>query len=955
MVDFDHNYKIMQNLHKILISIISSTAIFIIPAKVIAEEKNEFINNSETILGLEEYLQRSANVPKNSVNLPTSSDNLIAPAALDNNSQELPTLEDGTTITQTTRKIDSSFKVFPVGIEIDNRNVVDGILIRGSEDGSQAVNFDDWLVPFSAVVEALKLNVKSLPDGQLEVSNSGLVTRINPKQLFTDPQLGLVFSIQDLKRLFGVEVKFDINKYAITINPAWSNQSTSVGRRNDRPIVLDGLPGFQPGKLSIAAIEQKVSATGSGSNSTTTTGDFLAVGTIFDGSWFLRTEQPKLRDSKTWRIQEAQYLRQTDRQDYFVGSHPTFWSNLGASDFWGFTYIQRQGFTPPKYLSSAGYTDPRQRLQAGQIGRTISGRAEPGTFVRLVEGFGDIVVAEVLVDSSGIYRFENIKDDNEYLGSYYRVLLYPQGRLTEKPEIRDANYTAAPGQLPSGATAFVVSGGLQRDFKNQGLIGNFSGFRGGVAQRWGVSENLTVGFGAVYDSGGRGLAELFYRPANFPLQIAVSTLVGSKTDTIADIRFEPSTKFSASFSTDRFSSRLNLNWNILNGVSLFANSDIRSGTGGGLQFNFSGRDLYTFARIGLDTENRLRWTWLQRLGKLELTQFGNEIGTFSELNYGLSPGAGLGLEHSLVLNYETRSQNGSNNLLTAGWRYRSPQLSIDGNYLWDAQLGYAFGSQGSGLIAVLSTNVMPGLSLRARYQGISVTSEQSSFNIDLVSSLGLQRGITPGDRRTNYFRTLGGLLIQPFFDDNNNGKKDPGEKIYIEAADTLLTVNNRVIKSLNPEVQSDRLLLRLNPGIYRLDLDPAGFPPDWQAATDAYKVDVVSGSYTPVLLPLIRSYTVSGVITNTEDVPVNGAQIEAISTTSKPRKFSVTNTAGVYYIEGLQQGSYRLSINGKIINNFVVTLDNLSQGLQEINLKQGQNKEFQVTNPNIQKPVSLGN
>jgi hypothetical protein len=916
-----------------------------LPLKAIAESKESAIEpvNHSSELEVKKDLQLSPDVSHNSDENSASSlinaDDLVTSPS-DNQKQQELSNSNQTAINQ----VDSSFTVFPVGIEIDNRNVVEGILVRGREDGTQAVNFDSWLVPFSAVIEALKLDVKSLPDGQLEVRSPGLVTRVNPKQLTTDPELGLMFSIQDLKKNFGVEVKFNLEKYALVITPPWLNQR-AAGRRNNRPIALEGLPRFQPGKFNIAAVEQKFNTTGGENNSTLTRGETTAVGTVLDGSWFLRTEQQELGDSKTWRVREAQYIRQKDQQDYFVGSHPTFWSNSGANDFWGFTYIQRQGFTPPKNLLSAGYTDPRQRLQAGQIGRTISGRAEPGTLVRLVEGFGDIVVAEILVDSSGIYRFENIKSDDEYLNSFYRVLLYPQGRLTEKPEVRDANYTSVPGQLPAGATALVVSGGLQRDYDNS-LIGNFSGFRGGIAQRWGVSENLTVGLGGVYDNSGRGLAELYYRPANIPLQVAFSALIGSKTDAIADVRFEPSTKFNATFSSDRFSSRLNLNWNILNGISLFANTDTRNGTGGGLQFNFSGKNAYTFARIGLDTENRLRWNLLQRLGKLELAQFGNEIGTSSELSYGLSSGAVWGLKHSLLVNYETRSQGEGDNLLTLGWRYRSPQRTLDGNYLWETQLGYGIGSQGTGLVGILSTSVIPGITLRARYQGVSINSDQGSFSLDLVSSLGLQHGISPSDKRTDYFRTQGGLLIQPFFDENNNGKKDQGEKIYTETAESLFAINYRNIKSFNPEFQNDRVLLRLNPGAYRLDLDAAGFPIDWQSTTDAYAVDVVAGSYTPILLPLVRSYTLSGVITNAEGTPINGAQVVAISTDSKPRKFSVTNTAGVYYLEGLQQGSYRLSVNGKTIGD-VITLENSSQPLQEINLKQGLNREFQATNKTV--------
>ncbi|MGB7375135.1 MAG: hypothetical protein WA959_00965, partial [Rivularia sp. (in: cyanobacteria)] len=409
-----------------------------------------------------------------------------------------------------------NFTTFPVGLNIGKRNIKAGVLVRGNEDGSRAVDFQNWLLPYDAVIQALKLNVTTLPDGQLEVRSPGIVTRINPEQLRNDSELGLVFSIADLQRLFGVSAKFDIDDYAVVFDVPWLNRRDNRIGQAEIPVIIDGLPRFQPGKLNIAAVEQRIDASGSENGSTNFRGDFQAVGTAFDGSWFVRANQPDLWDGGSWKISEAQYLRQTDKADYFVGSQPSFWQRLGTGgEYWGLTFIQRQGFEPPQTFGG-GTSDPRQRLQADKIGRTVTGRAEPGSLVRLVQGFGNNVIAEVLVDSSGIYRFENITTQRGY--GNYRVFLYPQGRLTAQPEIRDATFTTVPGQIPAGASAWVVSGGLQRDFLgNDNLLGNFSEFRGGIARRLGVSETLTLGFGGVYDESLKGLAELFYRPKNIPL------------------------------------------------------------------------------------------------------------------------------------------------------------------------------------------------------------------------------------------------------------------------------------------------------------------------------------------------------------------------------------------------------------------------------------------------------
>jgi hypothetical protein len=225
--------------------------------------------------------------------------------------------------------------------------------------------------------------------------------------------------------------------------------------------------------------------------------------------------------------------------------------------------------------------------------------------------------------------------------------------------------------------------------------------------------------------------------------------------------------------------------------------------------------------------------------------------------------------------------------------------------------------------------------LRGRYQGVALTSDQSSFSIDLVSSLGLQQGIQAGDRRAEYFRTQGGLLIQPFLDDNNNGKLDSGEKIYTSNPELLIVINNRPLKSFQPDMRSDRILLRLFPGIYRLDLDPSGFPPDWQAKQDGLAVDVVAGGYTTVSIPFIRAFTRAGVVTDIQGNAVAGARVEAIDKNQNIRRFSVTNAAGVFYLENLPQGNYTLEINGLQAGS--LKLEPTSEPFQELNLQQPTN------------------
>ncbi|WP_448562351.1 carboxypeptidase regulatory-like domain-containing protein [Trichothermofontia sp.] len=199
--------------------------------------------------------------------------------------------------------------------------------------------------------------------------------------------------------------------------------------------------------------------------------------------------------------------------------------------------------------------------------------------------------------------------------------------------------------------------------------------------------------------------------------------------------------------------------------------------------------------------------------------------------------------------------------------------------------------------------------------------------------LNFQKGIHPDDTRFTDLRTLGGLLVQPFFDTNNNGQRDPGEALYLDNPELLLVLNNKPIKTFRPDTRRNGLYVRLSPDTYRLDLDPAGYPLDWKPTEMAYAVEVVPGSYTPVLIPLTLAYSVTGVLTDRAGVAIGGARVEAVPTAGGLRKLSVTNGAGVFVLENLSQGTYQLLINGQPAQPDTLTIDAETPAFQEINLQ----------------------
>jgi hypothetical protein len=189
--------------------------------------------------------------------------------------------------TQATEKI-LEFVVFPVGLNVGKRTINPSFLVRGKEDGSEAVDFNNWLLPYDAVIQALKLKVTTLPDGQLEVKSPGLVTRIDPQKIGSDPELGLVLRVEDLQTLFGIKAKFDINEYAVILEVPWENKSSGNLAETENLISLEGLEKVEHKNINISAIEEKVNIINSGSDRQATNykGELITVGSAFGGSWF---------------------------------------------------------------------------------------------------------------------------------------------------------------------------------------------------------------------------------------------------------------------------------------------------------------------------------------------------------------------------------------------------------------------------------------------------------------------------------------------------------------------------------------------------------------------------------------------------------------------------------------------------------------------------------------------
>jgi hypothetical protein len=411
-----------------------------------------------------------------------------------------------------------------------------------------------------------------------------------------------------------------------------------------------------------------------------------------------------------------------------------------------------------------------------------------------------------------------------------------------------------------------------------------------------------------------------------PLKVTVSSVIADDIKLNTNVIWDGNPNFYATLSNDLKSTRYTFDFQILKHLKFNSNGDLDKDKNFGLGYSSSSGNSSTSALVNINTNAQLNWSLNQTLGKLSLNHSGNQSSTSSQLSYVFNP------SQSLIFKYETLNSSQNANLLSAYWHYTSPMQTKYGENLWQGELGYRMGSLGTGLYGTLGTTILPGILLQARYEGVSLNSDQSSLSIQLVSSLGFQGGITPSDRQIERFRTQGGLLIKPFLDRNSNGKRDHNQEIYHDNSDFLM-INNEPVISSQLDIHKDNLIIRLPPGIYRIDLDTAGFPPDFQPAISTFAVQVVEGSYTPIFIPLQPAYTLAGTLTDSKGNPIAGAKVEAIDNSSKSSVISITNNAGVFYLEQLRQGSYQLKVNGKSAEPNTITIKADANILQELNLK----------------------
>ncbi|MDZ7703994.1 MAG: carboxypeptidase-like regulatory domain-containing protein [Trueperaceae bacterium] len=810
-------------------------------------------------------------------------------------------------------------ETLPVGLSVNDRPVASIVVTGQVDDTLEPVALERWLLPLQDTLSALSLTLARVEGtNDLQVRGPFIVAPFPPLESFDVVAGRQVISVGGLEELLGVSVVFIPADFALNITVPVVFQGFGVRAE----LQLEGLPRREPPAFTVSALRQftefgLLPRVGIGSETE-------VVGALLGGSYYLRLRQPLRAGIDAFRLSELQYVNFDDALDVVVGDQRSLW---GESGFFGVSTLLRFNYLPAP-PNSGGYA-PASRLRAREFPRTIEGFTEPGTLVRLVPaGRMMPVLDEVLVGSSGFYRFEDVPFGN----LRYDILLYPGGRLAQAPT-RISPPLPFSVLLPEDATALTLSLGAPRE--GGAFFGRFGEPLGGATVRRGITPEFTVGFGAFYENGFHLRGELLYAPFEVPLTLLAALNTPDRDgDLTYNLRLDylpvPPLRLALSATEGRqaFSVRyqvipelrLRSEYSVQDGFEAgfdfrtdLPTNDVDTRLGGGATVSeaFGVRAYLDLNVRDLDTEFVLRLTEERLFGELSYEFDGlrgrNEVG--------ISP----------VLTF--RDFNGSS--LTSFYRYNSGELRRGGDYVFEAGAAHVI-SQNSGFDIDVSASPLPGLRFGAFYDGN--LSNRNSLGVSLEGRFLLQDRVSLSDVVPNDLRGRGGILFQAFLDRNGNGRRDSGEEPYLDNLDLLVLLNGAPFGLDRAAATTEgSITIPLPVGVYRIDLDPAGFPIDFSPSSTAFAVTVGPGAFTELRIPFTPSFTVLGTLRNATGDPLGAVRVEAVGP-DDVRAVSVTNSAGVFVFEGLRPGRYTIFANGRPVSPNTLVIDETSEPFFEINV-----------------------
>ncbi|BCL36946.1 carboxypeptidase regulatory-like domain-containing protein [Nostoc sp. MS1] len=823
------------------------------------------------------------------------------------------------------------------------KNLLVAVFINGQEVGSLEIvpQGNTLLVPLSDFVQITGLEIdKTSGNTQLKTPlGSVTITEADLKKIDGVIYISDIF----LKEKLLTNLELKIADLTLNVDLPW-RRGTSESRNQ----AIDLKPEVRPPSNGLSNFRQELNYYSNSGDSSWRSSTLLG-GRLGDGAWRLRLDNNFVNQPN---LTEYFYFKRSGRFLYQIGKqqlnlNPVLSGlNLTGLQF-GYTNLPADRF-------NTNYTASELLPRRSQPTQAFRGIVPPASFVQL--RVGGVVIAQQQVGLSGEYDFQDVLLPTGQ-SSEIELAVFERNNLTIPIEIRSLSLNSSDLLLPSGGNVQLAGLGVTGNLLQNSLFDDFGSsqagkFAGFYQVRQGISNDLTL------EAGVQVLPETTQAQAGFAWRLAspliLSANVGTSSGELAykaDLDFQLSnwrilgtsefypqgylSNFYGNNGRDRTNHSLDVSYKFNNNLTLgfiartYQTQNVDSNyilptfsfrPAPNLSFrgtpNYGGD--YVFNAFYQPTRNtRLLFN---AYGDVYTSDFSYDLSRQYRLSFGTESGGNLATRYTLTL-----GRNAST-LSALSWRLG---------------LGYRDGEIGPFVGA--SMRLIPGLFASIDYQGIPSRYRNliggfgdDRLTISLVSDLSFAGGRVSPSEYSSIGRDTGAIAGRIVVEGGRNGADLSGGVIQI--------YNNRGrnVGSTQIDSQGNFFMGNLREGNYVVQLDPDELPIEINLRKTSIVAEVAGAAVTQLDFPVRLEYGLAGRITDVSGQPMSSVELQLIDGQGKQVSTTTTDQFGLYRLDGVPVGNYKLQVaNQEGINN--------SEILPKLDVLIS--KEF-IYDQNLQLPIS---
>ncbi|PSB05917.1 hypothetical protein C7B62_24140 [Pleurocapsa sp. CCALA 161] len=316
------------------------------------------------------------------------------------------------------------------------------------------------------------------------------------------------------------------------------------------------------------------------------------------------------------------------------------------------------------------------------------------------------------------------------------------GQNKQQSNPSSLNYTDVSPILALGSSTLTFSGGVNDNLGKSAILKQgfnsaqeFEDFRGGIAYHHGITQQLTMGVGFVYENTLAGFTQLTYDSDILPIKATISLLAKeSGIDFYSHIRFQPTPNFVANYYRDGEKQKFDLNWSVYNGLTLMATGNSKTKSySTGVKIALDNNYFSLRATAALDNEQKLRLQLNSQIGRLKFTYSSNQDQSNLELRGQLLDLDNLGIQCSAFVKYQTLGKKQQEFMVWGANIHSQAQVSQN-RHQWEFEVGYGTSSDDQGWMANGTIALQPNLFLKLGYQEVSAISDETKIKLQLSSN-----------------------------------------------------------------------------------------------------------------------------------------------------------------------------------------------------------------------------